>query len=190
MKIAIILGSTRPGRFGEQVARWVLDQTAGRDDAQYELVDLADYDLDLLNEPMVPGAAKRQYENPKTVRWGQKMDEFDGYVFVTAEYNHGVPAALKNAFDVLYPEWLHKGAALVSYGADGGVRAVEHWRTILANAQMHVVRGQVSFSTMLETTQQEDGHLLFAPAERRTKEIGNVLRQLTKLTEATSSLRP
>ncbi|WP_068261745.1 NADPH-dependent FMN reductase [Janibacter limosus] len=188
MKIAIILGSTRPGRFGAQVSEWVMQQVEGRDDAEYELVDLADYDLDLLNEPTVPGAAKRQYDNPKTRRWSTKIDEFDGYVFVTPEYNHGVPAALKNAFDVLYPEWVHKGAALVSYGADGGVRAVEHWRTILANAQMHVVRGQVSFSTMLEAESGEDGEV-FAPAERRTKEIGNVLRQLTRLTEATSSLR-
>ncbi len=190
MKIAIILGSTRPGRFGKQVADWVLEQTAGRDDAEYELVDLADYDLDLLGEAVVPGAAKRQYENPKTVRWGKKIDEFDGFVFVTPEYNHGVPAALKNAFDVLFPEWVHKGAALVSYGADGGVRAVEHWRTILANPQMHVARGQVSFSTMLETTEAEDGSLVFAPAERRAKELRNLLAQLRKLTEATASLRP
>ena len=161
MKIAIILGSTRPGRFGEQVAHWVLEQTEGRDDAEYELVDLKDYDLDLLGEATVPGAANRQYENPKTRRWGQKIDEFDGFVFVTAEYNHGV-----------------------SYGADGGVRAVEHWRTILANAQVHVVRGQVSFSTMLEA---EDG--TFTPAERRGKEMRNVLAQLTKLSTATASLR-
>lgn len=184
MKIAIILGSTRPGRFGEQVAHWVLEQTRGRDDAEYELVDLKDYDLDLLGEATVPGAAKRQYENPKTRRWSQKIDEFDGFVFVTAEYNHGVPAALKNAFDVLYPEWVHKGAALVSYGADNGVRAVEQWRTILANAQMHVVRGQVSFSTMLEVEDET-----FAPADRRAKEMGNVFAQLRKLTEATASLR-
>lgn len=189
MKIAIILGSTRPGRLGEQVAHWVLDRAREREDAEYELVDLRDHDLDLLNEPTVPGSAKRQYENPKTVRWSQKIDEFDGYVFVTPEYNHGVPAALKNAFDVLYPEWMHKGAALVSYGADGGVRAVEHWRTILAAAQMHVVRGQVSFSTMLEVTKGEDGGV-FTPAERRPKEIRNVLAQLTKLTGATASLRP
>lgn len=188
MKIAIILGSTRPGRFGAQVADWVMDQVAGRDDAEYELVDLADYDLDLLNEPTVPGAAKRQYDNPKTRRWSETIDGFDGFVFVTPEYNHGVPAALKNAFDVLYPEWGHKGIALVSYGADCGVRAVEHWRTIVANAQMHVVRGQVSFSTMLEVEQGEDGDV-FAPAERRAKELGNVLRQLTRLTAATASLR-
>ncbi|WP_435200471.1 NADPH-dependent FMN reductase [Janibacter sp. GS2] len=184
MKIAIILGSTRPGRFGEQVADWVVEQTQGRDDAEYELVDLKDYDLDLLGEATVPGAANRQYENPRTRRWSAKIDEFDGYVFVTAEYNHGVPAALKNAFDVLYPEWVHKGAALVSYGADGGVRSVEQWRTILANAQMHVVRGQVSFSTMLEV---EEGS--FTPFERRAKEMRNVFAQVTKLSAATASLR-
>lgn len=188
MKIAIILGSTRPGRLGAQVADWIMTQVADRDDAEYELVDLAEYDLDLLDEPTVPGAAKRQYDNPKTRRWSATIDEYDGYVFVTPEYNHGVPAALKNAFDVLHPEWLHKGAALVSYGADGGVRAVEHWRTILANAQMHVVRGQVSFSTMLEVTSGADGDV-FTPADRRAKELGNVLRQLTRLTGATASLR-
>lgn len=185
MNIAIIIGSTRPGRIGEQVARWVLEQSQAREDATFELVDLKDFDLDLLNEPTVPGAAKRQYENPKTRRWSEKIDEFDGYVFVTPEYNHGVPAALKNAFDVLYPEWTHKGIAFVGYGSDSGVRAVEHWRTITANAQMHVIRGQVALSTMDDF---EDGET-FAPREQKAKDCRNALAQLVKLTRATSTLR-
>lgn len=184
MKIAIVCGSTRPSRVGEQVARWVMDQTAGRDDAEYELVDLLAYDLDLLNEPTVPGAAKREYDNPKTRRWSETIDRFDGYVFITPEYNHGVPAALKNAFDVLYPEWTYKCLALVSYGADGGVRAVEQWRTIAANAQMHVVRGQLSMSTFTDF----DGET-FTPMERRPKELGNLLAQLVRWSAATATLR-
>ncbi|GAA3604432.1 NADPH-dependent FMN reductase [Marihabitans asiaticum] len=184
MKIAVILGSTRPGRVGEQVGRWVFEQVSGRDDAEYELVDLADYDLDLLNEPTVPGAAKRQYENEKTRRWSETIDAFDGYVFVTPEYNHGVPAALKNAFDVIFPEWTYKCVALVSYGSDGGVRAVEHWRQICANAQMHVVRGQLSMSTFTDF----DGGT-FTPQERRTKELSTLMAQLVKWSTATATLR-
>lgn len=185
MQIAIVIGSTRPGRVGDQVARWVLEQAQSREDATFELVDLKEYDLDLLNEPTVPGAAKRQYENPKTRRWSEKIDEFDAYVFVTPEYNHGVPAALKNAFDVLYPEWAHKGIAFVAYGADSGVRAVEHWRTIAAAAQMHVIRGQVSLSTVDDFVDEE----VFEPREQKAKDVRNALAQLVKLTRATSTLR-
>lgn len=188
MDIAIIIGSTRPGRIGEQVARWVLEQaqaSKSADVATFELVDLKDYDLDLLNEPTVPGAANREYENPKTRRWSEKIDGFDGYVFVTPEYNHGVPAALKNAFDVLYPEWAHKCIAFVGYGAESGVRAVEHWRTIVASAQMHATRGQVALSTMDDFTDQQD----FTPREYKAKDVRNTLAQLVKLTRATSTLR-
>lgn len=184
MKIAVICGSTRPARVGAQVADWVMRQTEGREDATYELVDLRSYELELLNEPTIPGAAKRQYENPATRRWSGTIDAFDGYVFVTPEYNHGVPAALKNAFDVLYPEWGYKSLALVSYGSDGGVRAVEQWRTIAANAQMHVVRGQLSMSTFTDF----DGEV-FTPQERRAKEMSALLTQLVRWSGATATLR-
>ena len=146
MKIGIVLGSTRPGRLGTEVAEWVAKQAIRRDAATYEIVDVAEYDLDLLDDPVVPGAADRGYANSKTRRWSSAVDELDGFVFVTPEYNHGVPAALKNAFDVLGPEWRRKAIAFVSYGADGGVRAVEQWRTITANMAMLAARSQVSLS--------------------------------------------
>lgn len=184
MKLAIIVGSTRPGRKGSQVGEWVHKQTAGRDDAQFELLELADFNLGLLAEPTVPGAANRNYENPETRVWSEKVDTFDGFVWVTPEYNHGVPAAFKNAFDLLYPEWVHKGVGFVGYGADGGVRAVEHWRTILANAQMHAVRAQVSLSTFTDFTDGE-----FTPAERREGELKTVLDQLIATTRACATLR-
>jgi NAD(P)H-dependent FMN reductase len=183
LKIAIIVGSTRPGRIGASVAQWVSEQAQGRS-AAYDLVDLADFDLDLLNEPTVPGAAGGVYENPKTTRWSEAIQEYDGFVFVTPEYNHGVPAALKNAVDVLYPEWNNKGAALVSYGADAGVRAVEQWRQILANVFLHVTRGQMSIRTFEEF---EDGR--FVPAPRRPEQIHALLDQLEALTAAVKSLR-
>ncbi len=159
-------------------------QTSERDDAEFELMELADFNLGLLDEPTVPGAANRNYENPQTRTWSEKVDQFDGFVWVTPEYNHGVPAAFKNAFDLLYPEWVHKGVGLVGYGNDGGVRAVEHWRTILANAQMHVVRAQVPLSTFTDFT---DGD--FTPSERRTGELKTVLDQLVATTRVCASLR-
>lgn len=188
MKIGIIVGSVRDEQAGASVGEWVLRHAQAKGGAEFEPVSLKDFDLPVFSSATLPAMADKSYDSEQVQAWSRVVDDLDGYIFVTPEYNHGVPAALKNAFDVLYPEWVHKGAALVSYGADGGVRAVEHWRTILANAQMHVVRGQVSFSTMLEVEQREDGDV-FAPAERRTKELGNVLRQLTRLTDATASLR-
>lgn len=183
MKIGIVLGSTRPGRLGTAVAEWVAKQAVDRQ-ADFEIVDVADYDLDLLDDPVVPGAANRQYASDKTRRWGEKIDELDGFVWVTPEYNHSVPAALKNAFDVLGPEWRRKAVAFVAYGADGGVRAVEHWRTITANMSMLGARNQVSLS--LFTDFGEHG---FVPSERRDGELAGVLDELEQLTGAGLQLR-
>ena len=176
MKIAIILGSTRPGRFGAQVADWVMEQVAGRDDAEYVLVDLAEYDLDLLNEPTVPGAAKRQYDNPKTRRWSETIDQYDGFVFVTPEYNHGVPGAFKNAYDSLGPEWVGKPVAFVSYGAESGVRAVEAWRQIVGNFNMFDIRNQLSLNLFTEFG--DDG---VQPNDRRPGELSDLLDMLVKI---------
>ncbi|GAB3710017.1 NADPH-dependent FMN reductase [Mariniluteicoccus flavus] len=184
MKIGIILGSTRQGRAGEGVARWVNEVASKRDDAEFELVDLADYDLELLTEPTVPGAANRQYESEATRRWSQKIDSLDGFVFVTPEYNHGVPAALKNAVDVIYPEWNNKAVTFVSYGADGGVRAVEQWRGIVANVFLQATRAQVSLS--LFTDFGDNG---FQASERREGELTTALDQLVPLAGAVKTLR-
>jgi len=93
LKIAVILGSTRPGRVGEAVAHWILDLAKRRDDAEFELVDVADFNLPLLDERLPAGFG--QYEKEHTRAWAKKIGEFDGFVFVTAEYNHGIPGALK-----------------------------------------------------------------------------------------------
>ncbi|MEI2821042.1 MAG: NAD(P)H-dependent oxidoreductase [Marmoricola sp.] len=182
--IAIIIGSTRPGRAGEAIATWVHEVASARTDASYELVDLAEFDLDLLNDPMPPGAANRQYASEKTRNWSSVIDRFDGYVFVTPEYNHGVPAAFKNALDVLYPEWNEKTVGFIGYGFDGGTRAIEHWRTIVANVRLQAARNQVSLSMITDFSEGQ-----FHPGERRSGEVNGLLDQLVPLTIAMKGLR-
>lgn len=188
MRIAIIVGSTRPGRKGSTVGRWVHDHALQRDDVpwkvEFDLLELESFDLPLLNEPTVPAAAEREYETPQTRRWSEAIDGYDGFVWVTPEYNHGVPAALKNAVDVLGPEWGNKAVAFVSYGADGGVRAVEHWRTVIANLVMTDVREQVSLYVFEDW---KDGE--FRPLPRREDELDTMLGQLVELTQAVRTLR-
>jgi NAD(P)H-dependent FMN reductase len=179
VKIAILVGSTRPGRKGSAVGRWVYDAASRRDDAEFELLELEDFALPLLDEPVDAGAAQRRYERESTRRWSAVVDSFDGFVWVTPEYNHGVPAAMKNAVDLLYPEWNDKVAGFVGYGFDGGTRAVEHWRGILAAVVMFTVRSQVS---LLNHTDWTDGE--FTPVDRREKELTRLLDQIVRTTAA------
>jgi NAD(P)H-dependent FMN reductase len=144
LKIAIILGSTRPGRNGEAVSKWIYEIARKRSDANFELLDIKDYNLPLLDEPIPPSMGRYTKEHTKT--WSSKIDSFDGYVFVTAEYNHGIPGALKNAIDFLYKEWNNKVAGFVSYGGAGGVRAVEQLRLVMAELKIASVRAQVQIS--------------------------------------------
>lgn len=143
-KIAIMIGSTRPGRKGEPVANWVLEQSRRRTDATFELIDIADYQLPLLDEPNP--AMMNQYTKEHTKKWSDKIKEFDGYIIVTPEYNHSTSGALKNAIDYLHVEWNNKAVGFVSYGTAGGARAVEHLRLIFAELQVATVRAQVMFS--------------------------------------------
>ncbi|MDO5627438.1 MAG: NAD(P)H-dependent oxidoreductase [Mobilicoccus sp.] len=184
MKIGIIIGSIRTDRAGKAVGHWVHEQASERDDAQFELIDITEHDLELLDEATVPGAANRKYDKESTRRWGAKIDEFDAFIFVTPEYNHGVPGAMKNAFDLIYPEWGNKAVAFVGYGADGGVRAVEQWRGIALNAYLYPARAQVALS--LFTDWGKDG---FAPADRRTKELTALFDELVPLAGAIKTLR-
>ena len=144
IKIAIILGSTRPGRNGEAVAKWVYEVAKKRSDAEFELVDIKDFNLPLLDEPAP--TIMGQYSKSHTKRWAAKIAVFDAYVFVTPEYNHGTSGALKNAIDFLFAEWNNKAAGFVSYGGASGARVVEQLRLNLAEVQMATVRNQVLLS--------------------------------------------
>ncbi|MCM3555467.1 NAD(P)H-dependent oxidoreductase [Janibacter melonis] len=179
MKIGIIVGSVREGRAARTVAEWVQATADQREEATFEIVDLADFDLPMLTSPIIPGMANRQYDDERVVRFGQAIDQYDGFVFVTPEYNHSIPGAFKNAFDSLAPEWMGKTVAFVSYGADGGIRAVEHWRSVVANFSMHAVRQQVALSLFTELGQ--DGLQL---QERRAGELDVLVDQLVAATRA------
>lgn len=173
MKIGVILGSIRQGRAGEAVAHWVMDAAAKRDGFEYELLDLAEFNVPLLDVEMIPGAANKQYADEATTAWSKAVDACDGFIFVTPEYNHSVPGAMKNAFDSLGGEWATKPVAFVGYGADGAVRAVEHWRQIVANFSMFGVRNQVALSIFDDYA---DGAL--RPREQKNIDLEDVLNDI------------
>src|SRR5690625_1395938 len=121
MKIGVIVGSTRRGRKGDQVGHWVARRAAEQNTAQggqaeFEVIDLADHRLGFYEDEVHPAGANKQYSDPATQAWSDRIDGFDAYIFVTPEYNHSVPAPMKNAFDMLFHEWARKAVAFVSYG--------------------------------------------------------------------------
>jgi NAD(P)H-dependent FMN reductase len=143
-KIAIIVGSTRPGRFAPKAAEWFKSVADEVGDAEFSIVDLAEVNLPFLDESKPPMMG--DYQNEHTKAWAQTIAGFDGFVFVAQEYNHGYSAALKNALDFLYAEWNHKPVAFVSYGAGaGGSRAVEQLRQVVINLRMIPLNDHVSF---------------------------------------------
>lgn len=177
MKIGIVLGSVRDDRLGAAVARWVEEQAEGRDH-DYVVVDLKQFDVPMLTTSTHPMASGKNYDDAGVQAWSDAIDACDGFVFVTPEYNHGVPGGLKNAVDSLGAEWSGKAFGMVGYGADGGVRAVEHWRQIIANFSSVVVRAQVALSLFGDVT---DGELTLA--DRRTGELASVFDQVEQMTQ-------
>lgn len=133
-RIAVIIGSTRPTRFADVPAQWILKQAQARGDMDVELVDLRDHRLPFFDEKAsnmwVPS------ENPEAVRWQKTVGRYDGYIFVVAEYNHSITGALKNALDQAYKEWNRKPFTAIGYGSVGAARAVEHLRSIAVELQM------------------------------------------------------
>jgi NAD(P)H-dependent FMN reductase len=183
VKIGIIVGSTRPGRKAEAVANWVADIARRRSDAQYEVIDIAGFDLPLLDEPVPPSMG--QYSKPHTKAWADRIAAFDGFVFVTPEYNHSTSGALKNAIDFLYQEWNNKAAGFVGYGSAGGVRAVEHLRLVMAEVQVATVRAQV----MLALHDDFENYTSFKPRAHQEKNVTAMLDQLVAWSGALQSLR-
>ncbi|WP_405889590.1 NAD(P)H-dependent oxidoreductase [Streptomyces sp. NBC_00133] len=182
-RIGIILGSTRPGRNEEAVARWVYEVAAQRTDAEFELVDLLDYKLPHLDEVYPPSMG--QYVQPHTLSWANKIASFDGYVMVTPEYNHSTSGALKNAIDFLYAEWNNKAVGFVSYGSAGGTRAVEHLRLIAAELQMADVRAQVALSLFTDF----ENYSVFKPGDFQREALTTVLDQVVSWSVALAPLR-
>lgn len=174
VKVAIITGSTRPGRQSLVVAQWVHDcaqrHLEGR--AEPSIVDIADFDLPLLDEPFPP--AMGRYTKDHTKRWAAAIAPFDAFVFVTPEYNHSYPAALKNALDFLVAEWADKAGGFVSYGGALGARSVEHLRGVMGNLRIADVNTHVALS-MYDDFEQFS---VFKPREMHLKTLGTLLDDL------------
>src|SRR5918998_2357686 len=183
IRVAIVTGSTRPGRNNEAVARWVYDIAETRSDTEFELVDIADYNLPLLDEAVPPSMG--QYRHAHTKAWAEKIGSFDAYVFVTPEYNHGTSGALKNAIDYLYREWNNKAAGFVSYGSAMGTRAVEHLRLIMAELQIADVRAQVMLSLFTDF----ENFSTFKPAPQHQQTLNTMCEQVVAWGAALKTVR-
>jgi NAD(P)H-dependent FMN reductase len=183
IRIGIIIGSTRPGRNGEAIAKWVFEIAQRRSDAEFELVDIKDFNLPLLDEPVPPSLG--QYTKEHTKAWAAKINSFDAYVFVTPEYNHGTSAALKNAIDFIYKEWNNKAAGFVGYGGASGTRAVENLRLVMGEMQVADVRAQVALSLFTDF----ENFSVFKPALHHEKSVNATFDQVIAWSGALQTLR-
>ena len=177
LNIGIIIGSTREGRVSPQVAAWVKELADGRGDANYTIIDIADYKLPLLGEPGADASG--------AVAWSEIIDQQDGFVFIVQEYNHSITGALKNAIDYLRTEWNNKAAGIVSYGSVGGARATEHLRGILGELLIADVRVHPALSLF---TDFENGSV-FKPAQVQADSVNQMLDQVIPWSRALSTLR-
>jgi NAD(P)H-dependent FMN reductase len=183
LNVAIVTGSTRPGRKSEEIARWVHGIAERRADAAFEIVDIATFDLPLLDEAYPPSMG--QYAHPHTLTWAAKIANFDAFVFVTPEYNHSTSGALKNAIDYLFREWNDKAAGFVSYGGTGGTRAVEHLRQIMGEIKVADVRAQVALSLFTDF----ENFTVFKPNPGQEAAVGAMLNDLIPWAQALRTMR-
>jgi NAD(P)H-dependent FMN reductase len=186
LKIAIIISTTRAARFGHKPAQWVNGIAAEHKDLETEIVDLRDFPMPFFDE--VASNAWAPSTNEVAQRWQKKIAGFDGYIFVTAEYNHGIPAVLKNALDYAYPEWNKKAAAFVGYGAVGGARAVEQLRLVAAELQLATIRAGVYIQGADFMAVWQQGKEL-KEITYLEKGVTDMLDQLTWWTKALKSAR-
>ena len=178
LRLQIIVGSTRPGRFADKPLAWLVDRLGGRDDFELDVLDLRDYPLPLFNSPMSPVRTLRDYPNEEVAALGRRFDAADGYITITSEYNHGYPASLKNALDYVFPEFNKKPMTYVAYGNAGGARAVEQLRLVCVEFEMAPLRHAVHIfpDVMIPArTAEEFTPDLFASLDERLEMMINEL---------------
>ena len=144
LKVGMIVGSTRPNRFADTVAPWLLEGASARRDMRLTMLDLRDFPLPFLNEPAPPSYTGGIYTEPEAEAWRKRVGEFDAFVATVAEYNHGPTSVLKNAFDSAYLEWQRKPIAFVGYGGVGAARAIETLRGVVIELQMAPIRQEIN----------------------------------------------
>jgi NAD(P)H-dependent FMN reductase len=182
-KIAIVTGSSRPGSVNSSVADWVYSQVADRTDAEFEVVNINDFGLPLLDEAYP--AAYQNYQNDHTRAWSAAIDEFDGFIFVAHEYNHTAGPVLVNALSYLNAELTNKAAGFVSYGSMGGVRAVEHLRGVLSELQIAHVQKTVMFSLFTDF----ENFSTFKPTEQNAGTLSPMVDQVITWARAMETVR-
>ncbi|MEQ2527424.1 NADPH-dependent oxidoreductase [Robertmurraya yapensis] len=175
LNIGIILGSTRDGRVSPQVGEWVKSIADKRGDANYEIVDIAEYKLPLLGEGEAPGAAA----------WNEKLASLDGFVFIVQEYNHSITGALKNALDYAREAWNNKSAGIVSYGSTGGARAAEHLRGIMGELMIADVRTHPTLSLFTDF----ENFSTFKPQDMHLDNVNLMLDQVNAWGKALKTIR-
>lgn len=184
LRIGIIIGSTRPTRVGDQVAAWIKENAERLSDSQFEVIDLAEVDLPLLDEPY--SASMGRYEHAHTKAWAERIDPLDAFIFVTPEYNHAPSAVLLNALSYLNAEWNDKSAALVSYGfTANGARAAAILRSVFGELQMADVRQQLALSIPAEF----ENYSTFAPGAHNISALETLLGQLESWGRALRDVR-
>ncbi|MFC5700212.1 NADPH-dependent FMN reductase [Cohnella faecalis] len=177
LKIGIVLGSTRQGRVSPQVGQWVKQIADQRGDAEYEIVDIAEFKLPFLGE----GTG----QEPALASWNEKIGSLDGFVFIVAEYNHSITGALKNALDSARDAWNNKAAGIVSYGSTGGARAAEHLRGILGELLIADVRVHPTLSLFTDF----ENYSTFKPSELHLTNVNAMLDQVVAWSGALKTLR-
>jgi NAD(P)H-dependent FMN reductase len=146
LNVALIVGSTRPNRFADVVAKWVIDAANARSDLKLDVLDLRDHPLPFFNEPAPVGYAQGRFSEPAAEAWRHKIGHYDAFIATVAEYNHGPTAVLKNAFDSASYEWNRKPVAFVGYGGVGGARAIEQLRGVAVELQMAPIKQEVNIA--------------------------------------------
>jgi NAD(P)H-dependent FMN reductase len=160
-----------------------MDIASQRGDADFDLIDLADYPLPHLDEPMPPSMG--HYQNQHTQQWAATISQYDGFVMVTPEYNHSTSGVLKNAIDYLFSEWNNKAVGFVSYGSVGGARAAEHLRLIAGELKMADVRTQVALSLFTDFKNFSE----LAADERQVLALNTLMDEVIAWSEALAPLR-
>ncbi len=184
VKVGIITGSTRDSRVNIQVAEWVKSIAEKRTDAQFELVDIKDYNLPRYNES-VPAIMTQDYQTPEAHPWSKKVSELDGFVFITPEYNKAVTSGLKDAIDYLYVEWNNKAAGIISYGSSLGVTAANNLRLILSVPKVAVVGTQPGFSLFTDFQDMSK----FTPAPFHEETVQKMLDEVVAWSTALKTIR-
>lgn len=184
VKIGIITGSTRDSRVNIQVAEWVKSIADKRTDAEFELIDIKDYNLPRYNEE-VPAIMTQDYKTPEAHPWSKKISELDGFVFITPEYNKAITSGLKDAIDYLYIEWNNKAAGIVSYGSSLGVTAANNLRLILTVPAVATVRTQPGLSLFTDF----ENMTTFKPAPFHEETVQNMLNEVVSWSTALKTIR-